>query len=123
MVVVKIIDNLEVEYGLQIYENNENGETFIQQEKNCKGTEENLDDILDTNDEMIVININPTKEISKDIVKHLINEHRGETFEKNLVRKYVKDILDSQIEEIVDCVDKIMMDGYLTEDNITIKGD
>lgn len=123
MVVVRIVDNNEIEYGVHIYENNENGEVFVQDDFHCHAEEDGFDTVFGTNDEQVTVQINPTKFIANNIVDHIVSCYLGETYDEKLARDCIADALYDVHQEILEHIDELMMSKYLEEDNLTIKGD
>lgn len=122
MVVVRIVDNNEIEYGVYIYENNENGEVFVQDDFHCHAEEDGFDTIFGTNDEQVTVQINPTKFIAKNIVDDIVSRRQGEIYDEDIcddfVNNYFEDIIMGYVRTMVD----EMMNEHLEEDNLTIKG-
>ena len=87
--IVRIVDKFDVEYGAFIYENNENGEVFVQDDFHCDaevGEENRFDTIFGTNEEQVNIKIDPSIFIAKEIVQDIIACREGEMYGKITIR-------------------------------------
>lgn len=121
MVVVRIIDNNEIEYGVHIYENNENGEVFVQDDFHCNAEEDGFDTIFGTNDEQVTVQINPMKFIAKNIVDNIVSCRPGEMYDEDICDMFVNDYFEEIIMGYVRTIVDEMMREHLEEDNLTIK--
>ena len=123
MVVVKIVSpNKYTISGVHVYENNENGEVFVQDDYHCEAVEDGFDDIFGTNDEKIVVTLKSDlliRSMAQEIVKYLLKEHGGETYDEERRNDCVQDLLDESTGYMREELDKIM-DNFTEEDNLTI---
>ncbi|MBR3208699.1 MAG: hypothetical protein IKF82_00365 [Bacilli bacterium] len=121
MVVIKIVDNNEIEYGIHVYENNENGEVFVQDDFHCHAEEDGFDTIFGTNDEQVLVQINPAKFIAQHITDHIMSCH-PETYDKKRAYDCLYDYFSDHTSEIIEEIDKLMKE-HLKKNNLTIKNE
>ena len=126
--IVKILDqNGHVAGGIQVYENNFDGEVSIQDTYHVETIEDNgRDDIFGTNEEQITIQVEPQLlrvAIAKDIVDDIVSQRKGQIYDPDEDLDYfVNSFLEAETEHIRELVDEMMMD-HLEDDNITVKED
>lgn len=71
--IIKIIDQNNKVAGIYAYENNENGEVFVQDTYHCDAREDGFDTIFGTNDEQITIQLKGDK-IMEERICSLLEE-------------------------------------------------
>lgn len=126
--IVKILDqNGHVAGGVQVYENNFDGEVSIQDTYHVQIVDDSSkDDIFGTNEEQITIQVKPQLlrvAIAKDIVDDIVSQRKGQTYDPDEDLDYfVNNFLEAETEYIRELVDEMMMD-HLEDDNITVKED
>lgn len=126
--IVKILDqNGHVAGGVQVYENNFDGEVFIQDTYHVQVVDDSSkDDIFGTNEEQIIIQVKPQLlrvAIAKDIVDDIVSQRKGQTYDPDEDLDYfVNNFLEAETEHIRELVDEMMVD-HLEDDNITVKED
>lgn len=126
--IVKILDqNGHVAGGVQVYENNFDGEVSIQDTYHVQVVDDSSkDDIFGTNEEQIIIQVKPQLlrvAIAKDIVDDIVSQRKGQTYDPDEDLDYfVNNFLEAETEHIRELVDEMMMD-HLEDDNITVKED
>lgn len=126
--IVKILDqNGHVAGGVQVYENNENGEVFIQDTYHTDViSDDELDNIFGTNETQVTIQVKPQLlrvAIAQDIVDDIVSQRKGGTYDPDEDLDYfVNNFLEAETEHIRELVDEMMMD-HLEDDNITVKED
>lgn len=126
--IVKILDqNGHVAGGVQVYENNFDGEVSIQDTYHVQVVDDSSkDDIFGTNEEQITIQVKPQLlrvAIAKDIVDDIVSQRKGQTYDPDEDLDYfVNNFLEAETEHIRELVDEMMMD-HLEDDNITVKED
>ena len=126
--IVKILDqNGHVAGGIQVYENNFDGEVSIQDTYHVQIVDDDSkDDIFGTNEDQIIIQVKPQLlrvAIAKDIVDDIVSQRRGGTYDPDEDLDYfVNSFLEAETEHIRELVDEMMMD-HLEDDNITVKED
>ena len=83
-----------------------------------------FDDIFDTNDYKIRIQLDyknlECKSIANSIINHIISTRKGEIYDKEIAMLCINDYLDEFIEEIYSIVNKNMIELYTEEDNLTV---
>lgn len=128
--ILKILDqNGNVAGGVYVYENNENGEVFVQDTYHVDVIDEGervLDSIFGTNEEQVTVQVKPQLlrvAIAQDIVDDIVFQRRGGTYDPDEDLDYfVNSFLEAETENIRELVDEMMMD-HLEDDNITVKED
>ena len=126
--IVKILDqNGHVAGGIYVYENNENGEVFIQDTYHVDVVnDDELDNVFGTNETQITIQVKPQLlrvAIAQDIVDDIVSQRKGQTYDPDEDLDYfVNNFLEAETEHIRELVDEMMMD-HLEDDNITVKED
>lgn len=126
--IVKILDqNGHVAGGVQVYENNFDGEVSIQDTYHVEIIEDNgRDDVFGTNEEQITVQVEPQLlrvAIAKDIVDDIVSQRKGQIYDPDEDLDYfVNSFLEAETERIRELVDEMMM-NHLEDDNITVKED
>lgn len=124
--ILKIVDkDGNVAGGVYVYENNENGEVFVQDTYHVDVVnDDELDDIFGTNETQVTIQVKPQLlrvAIAKDIVDDIVSQRAGDTYDPDEDLDYfVNNFLETETEHIRELVDEMMMD-HLEDDNITVK--
>ena len=124
--ILKIVDkDGNVAGGVYVYENNENGEVFVQDTYHVDVVnDDELDDIFGTNETQVTIQVKPQLlrvAIAKDIVDDIVSQRAGNTYDPDEDLDYfVNNFLEAETEHIRELVDEMMMD-HLEDDNITVK--
>ena len=124
--ILKIVDkDGNVAGGVYVYENNENGEVFVQDTYHVDViSDDELDDIFGTNETQVTIQVKPQLlrvAIAKDIVDDIVSQRAGNTYDPDEDLDYfVNNFLEAETEHIRELVDEMMMD-HLEDDNITVK--
>ena len=120
------------QFGIDVYENNPNGEVQINDTFHLKEDEIDIerDTVFGTLDNQITVKIpyETIKEIVKndmieDIVSILRSRGAGNTYDRGHAFDTANDILSDLKYDIADAADKIMTEKYTTDDNLEIKGD
>jgi len=120
--IVRIVDKFGVEYGVFLYENNENGEVFIQDDFHCNpevDEENRFDTIFGTNEEQVNIEIDPSLFIAKAIVDDIVSQRAGEIYDVDICDDFVNDYFEMMMGHIRTIVDE-MMQEYTDADNLTV---
>ena len=126
--IVKILDqNGHVAGGVYVYENNENGEVFIQDTYHVDViNDDELDNVFGTNETQVTIQVKPQLlrvAIAQDIVDDIVSQRKGGTYDPDEDLDYfVNNFLEAETKHIRELVDEMMMD-HLEDDNITVKED
>lgn len=122
------------EFGVDVYENNFDGEVQVNDTFHCKAHESGRDTIFGSNDQQIVIElpldevkdaIRPfiIKQLIDDIVNKLRSRETGNTYDDDMADEYTNDRLSDLQREISNGVDKVMTDKWTTADGLTIIDD
>ena len=127
--IVKILINGK-EYGVDVYENNFDGEVQVNDTFHCEAEADSRDTIFGTNDQMVTVKISYEdiieiikKEMIEDSISILLSRGTGNTYDRDMAFDTAHDVLSDLKYEIADEVDNIMTEKYTCEDNLTIKGD
>ena len=78
--IIEIFDKDNLTYGIHVYENNENGEVFLQDTYHCDAKVNGYDDIFGTNDEKITVYLEGD-EIMEERICQLLEESVNNKFE------------------------------------------
>lgn len=119
MVVVKILINGN-EFGVDITENNYEGEVEIHDTFHCKAEEDSRDTIFGTNDPMVTIKISYEdiieiikKDMIEDSISILLSRGTDNTYNRDMAFDTANDILSDLKYEIADEVDNIMTEKFI----------
>jgi len=124
--ILRTIDQFGNESAVFLYENNENGEVFVQDTFHCEVVDESLDTVFGTNEQQVtIINklSNQREAIANAIVDDIVSCRPGEMYDEEILDMFVNDFFAEEMEKIREIVDEKMMNDYLEEDNLTIKED
>ena len=124
--ILRTIDQFGNESAVFLYENNENGEVFVQDTFHCEVVDESLDSVFGTNEQQVtIINklSNQREAIANAIVDDIVSTRMGEMYDEEILDMFVNDFFAEEMEKIREIVDEKMMNDYLEEDNMTIKED
>ena len=124
--ILRTIDQFGNESAVFLYENNENGEVFVQDTFHCEVVDESLDSVFGTNEQQVtIINklSNQRETIANAIVDDIVSTRMGEMYDEEILDMFVNDFFAEEMEKIREIVDEKMMNDYLEEDNMTIKED
>lgn len=124
MVVIKIKDNNEVEYGVELYENNFDGEVEIHDTFHCAAEideDHPRDTIFGSNDAMVTVHVNPAKTLAEHVKEYIINEYAWCVYDDDLVRRCIEDTLSDLAGTIRTYLDA-KMEKHIGDDNVTILG-
>lgn len=78
--IIEIINKDNLTFGIHVYENNENGEVFLQDTYHCDAEVNGYDDIFGTNDEKITVYLK-RDEIMEERICQLLEESVNNKFE------------------------------------------
>ena len=78
--IIRILNKNNLESGIYVYENNENGEVFLHETYHCDGKEDGYDTIFGTNDEKVTVYL-PGDEIMEERICDLLVEAINNKFE------------------------------------------
>lgn len=123
--ILRTIDQFGNESAVFLYENNENGEVFVQDTFHCDVVDEGLDSVFGTNEQQVtIINklSNQREAIANAIVDDIVSTRMGEMYDEEILYEYVNAYFEDEMEKIREIVDEKMY-PYLDEDNLTIKED
>ena len=124
--ILKIVDpSFTLSVGVQVYENNFDGEVSVQDTYHVDViADDEMDDIFGSNEQQVTVQIKPQLlrvAIAKDIVDDIVSQRRGQSYYPDEDLDYfVNNFLEAETEHIRELVDEMMMD-HLEDDNITVK--
>lgn len=118
------------EFGVNVYENNFDGEVQVNNTFHCEAEADGRDTIFGTNDENITVII-PMDEIKESIIAGMIDDvvddlrsrGVGNTYNIDHAYEYTADRLADLKTTIANEVDQIMINQYTTQDGFTIIDD
>lgn len=61
------------------------------------------------------------KRIVDEIVEKIIKERKGQLYYEEILQSYINDYFEQEIYQIKSMVDKIIVNEYLEDDNMTVK--